>query len=185
MDLVYLRHGQTDWNVLGRIQGRTDIPLNSVGIEGAELAGRILAKYRFDAVYCSPLTRTRQTLEHACPGTSAIYDPRLLEWSFGPYEGKIVPNNIFGKYWKIGCERVEGMELIEDVINRASSFYSEIKEKHGNERVLVVSHGGFSAALYATVYGVNAEESLSKYCLPNSTPVLFREGQAPLILKEE
>ncbi len=185
MDLVFLRHGQTDWNLTGRLQGRTDVPLNSTGIEGAKLAGEILRKYRFDAVYCSPLSRTRQTLEYACPGASAIYDPRLLEWSFGPYEGKTFSKDWFADRWKLGCEREIGLELIEDVIDRAADFYNETKEKHANDRILVVSHGGFSGALYAVMYGVEKGESLSKYCLPNATPVLFREGQAPIILTEE
>ena len=184
MELIFLRHGQTDWNVEGRLQGRTDVPLNETGIAGAKAAGKILAKYSFDAVYCSPLIRTRQTLEYALPGTEPIWDDRLLEWSFGALEGNKMPWEFFIPRWSFGYPSEDGVELIEDVVERARSFYRDVKERHPDGRILVVSHGGFSGALYGAYYGIPEGENLSKYCLPNSVPVLFREGQAPVVLKE-
>ena len=185
MDLIYLRHGRTDWNDLHRLQGRSDVPLNESGIEGAKKAAKVLKNYRFDGVYCSPLLRTRQTLEYAYPGAEPIYDDRLMEWCFGVHEGKRMPGDFFEKYWRFGQERVEGGELIEDVVARVSEFYRDIKKRHPDGLVLVVSHGGVSGAMHGAVYGVSAGENLSEYCLPNTTPVLFREGQAPIYLEEE
>ncbi len=185
MDLIFLRHGKTDWNNDGRLQGRTDVPLNKEGIAGAKAAGEILKNEKFDAVYCSPLLRTRQTLQYAYPYTPPILDNRLLEWCFGSFEGKKMPRDFFVHWWTFGQTRVEGVELIEDVVARATDFYREVKEKYPNGRVLVVSHGGFSASLHGAIYGVKDGESLSQYLLPNSTPVLFREGQPPVMLGGE
>ena len=185
MDLIFLRHGQTQWNVERRLQGKTDIPLNEVGIEGAKRAGKVLSKYRFDAIYCSPLTRTRQTLEYAYPAGSPIFDDRLAEWSFGPLEGQPMPEDFFSHRWIFGQPVIEGVEQIEDVVARVLDFYNEIRDKHRNDTVLVVAHGGISGALHGAIYGVKPGESLSSYCLPNSVPVLFRDGQAPIILQEE
>lgn len=185
MDLIFLRHGQTQWNVERRLQGRTDIPLNEVGIEGAKKAGKILSKYHFDAVYTSPLTRALQTLQYAYPNGAPILDDRLAEWSFGPMEGQPMPEDFFSHRWIFGQPVIEGVEQIEDVVARVSDFYQEIRERHAKETVLLVAHGGISGALHGAIYGVQEGESLSPYCLPNSIPVLFREGQAPIILQEE
>ena len=61
MRLILVRHGQTEWNQLGRIQGRTDIPLNDTGIMQARAAGEWLSQRRIDAVYSSPMQRAFDT----------------------------------------------------------------------------------------------------------------------------
>ncbi len=185
MELVVLRHGQTDWNLQGRLQGRTDIPLNDSGIESAKKAREILRKCSFDAVYCSPLLRAKQTLEVAYPNVKAIYDDRLMEWSFGPWEGLKYDRETFINRWYLGQDPIDGMEQIEDVIVRAKEFYTDILRKHENDRILIVSHGGFSAALRVAVYGMDPHENLWKYCLPNATPVLFPSGKPPIVLGED
>ncbi len=185
MDLIYLRHGQTQWNLERKLQGRTDVPLNDTGIEGAKKAFKILKNYTFDAIYCSPLQRARQTLQYAYPDADPILDERLAEWSFGPLEGQPMPADFFACRWIYGQPPIEGMEQIEDLVARVSDFYKEAKGKHPDGTILVVSHGGISGALHGALYGVKDGESLSQYCLPNSVPVLFREGQAPVILQED
>lgn len=185
MELIYLRHGQTEWNVTGRLQGRADVPLNEIGIEGAKAAGKILRKYTFDAIFCSPLIRAVDTLRYALPGAEPILDDRLAEWSFGPLEGKVFPWDSFRERWYFGQPPMEGVEQIEDVVARVSSFYQEKKALYPHGRILVVAHGGVSGAMHGAIYGVKDGENLSKYCLPNTTPVLFAEGREPRILEEE
>ena len=87
--LYIIRHGKTDWNNERKLQGRTDIPLNE---EGIEMARRARDEYRnvpFDICYCSPLKRARQTADILLEGRDIpiITDDRLLEMSFGIYEG--------------------------------------------------------------------------------------------------
>ncbi|MDB5651422.1 MAG: histidine phosphatase family protein [Hyphomicrobiales bacterium] len=102
--LIFLRHGETDWNAEGRLQGGQDIPLNAKGLAQAEAAGRIVGKIvgrdkarleAFDYV-ASPLGRARRTMELA-RGALAL-DPfayrieeRLRELSFGRWEGMTWP----------------------------------------------------------------------------------------------
>jgi broad specificity phosphatase PhoE len=98
--IYYIRHGETDWNVEGRLQGRRDIPLNAVGRRQAAACGPILSELvtrdggdlaRYDYV-SSPLGRARETMElmRAAVGLDRPayrLEPRLTEISFGTWEG--------------------------------------------------------------------------------------------------
>ena len=88
MRLILVRHGQTEWNQLGRIQGRTDIPLNDTGIMQARAAGEWLSQRRIDAVYSSPMQRAFDTAtEIARPhGLPVISRDDIIETDFGPWE---------------------------------------------------------------------------------------------------
>ncbi len=102
--LIFLRHGETDWNAEGRLQGQRDIPLNAKGVAQSEAAGRtlrrilgrepdVLAAYDFVA---SPLSRTRRTMELA-RGAMGLdpfayrLEPALVEITFGRWEGLTWP----------------------------------------------------------------------------------------------
>lgn len=100
--LVYvIRHGQTDWNAIRRLQGQKDIPLNDFGREQAVGNGKVLAQIlgasaeEFDYV-ASPLGRTRETMElmRGAMGLDPLAyrtDDRLVEVSFGDWEGQTLP----------------------------------------------------------------------------------------------
>jgi len=93
--LVFVRHGETDWNVSGRLQGRTDVPLNARGLDQAEAVGRALRGFSglTDRVFLSsPLSRATETMRRMRealgldPEAFAV-DDRLSEMSFGRWEG--------------------------------------------------------------------------------------------------
>ena len=83
MKVTFVRHGQTDWNKVGKQQGRMDIPLNATGIEQAHQTAELLKSEPFDRVYSSPLTRARQTAEIICENRDIpiILEPRLIAQS--------------------------------------------------------------------------------------------------------
>ncbi len=88
---VYLvRHGETQWNKIGRMQGHTDIPLNESGIAQAQDVRAILKGIHFDAVYTSDLTRAIETARILINNTNVTIHTLsdLRERSFGTYEGK-------------------------------------------------------------------------------------------------
>jgi probable phosphoglycerate mutase len=101
-ELYFIRHGQTDWNAEGRYQGSKDIPLNAIGQAQADLNGKLLAQllardsrspFAFNW-YVSPLGRTRETMERVRaafsePLPEVTSDRRLIEVSFGIYEGRL------------------------------------------------------------------------------------------------
>lgn len=99
--LIFIRHGETDWNAAGRLQGRKDIPINARGRDQAQAVGRAVRKLLGDDAprvfgeidfQASPLLRTRQTMELArvamgLPAQPYRLDERLQELSFGAWEG--------------------------------------------------------------------------------------------------
>ena len=101
-EIYFVRHGQTNWNAEGRYQGAKDIPLNDVGRGQADLNGGLLRDLLLRAGrsasdfdwYVSPLSRTQETMARirsrfAPPLPDVAADDRLIEISFGIYEGRL------------------------------------------------------------------------------------------------
>lgn len=147
MRVLLIRHGQTDWNKTKILQGTKDIPLNEDGLAQAEIAYNALLNEDIDVVYCSPLTRTRQTAEVVLSGRNIpiIYDDRIVERRFGVAEGRSTSEIDFDSTWIPGQPPMyEGMETFEMLLERISGFFDDIYEKNKDKTVLVVTHGGVS-----------------------------------------
>lgn len=147
MRLYIARHGQTDWNVQHKAQGRTDIPLNETGCEQAQKLRNNIKDIRFDAVYASPLKRAAETAQIATDGRyEIIYDDRLKERSFGDFEGQEINGWVEATGVDIGDlklnSNVGSIEPVRDVLARTKDFLDDIKAKHGeDETILIVAHG--------------------------------------------
>lgn len=144
-DLVLVRHGETEWNRLGRVQGRTDIPLNDTGREQARAAGDRLRGGRFDAVVASPLSRAADTAriiadELGLGGVELVDD--LVERDYGGAEG-MTGEQIDARHGGV----LEARESREATVERVKPALLAIAERHPGQRVLVVSHGGVIGSL--------------------------------------
>ncbi len=134
-ELVLVRHGETDWNAAGRLQGHTDRPLSDYGREQARRLAEELAGEEFDAIYASDLTRARETAEIVGEALHlpVIVDPDLREKNWGNWEGLT------------STERLE-VELVgestEQHRRRILAALGRIAAQHPYGRVLVVTHGG-------------------------------------------
>lgn len=149
MKLYFARHGETDWNVINRTQGWTDIPLNSTGVAQAEALREKLAKldYAFDAVYTSPLKRAYQTAEIATAGQyPLLIDDRLKERNCGEFEGK--PRTlIFDCDIDFLSPEVNsgafGVEPINTMTARVRDFLRELQAKYPeNAKILIFTSNG-------------------------------------------
>jgi probable phosphoglycerate mutase len=87
-----IRHGETDWNAQGRVQGNSDIPLNALGESQAARLARRLNDAMFDSVHASDLQRAMRTAQVALPSAPVMADPRLRELAYGLFEGMVVAN---------------------------------------------------------------------------------------------
>ena len=134
-ELILVRHGETDWNAAGRLQGHTDRPLSDFGREQARRLAEELAGEEFDAIYASDLARARETAEivGARLDLPVLLDPDLREKDWGNWEGLT------------STERLD-VELVgestEEHQRRMLAALGRIAEKHPAGRVLVVTHGG-------------------------------------------
>ena len=152
MNLYLVRHGETEWNRLKKFQGQLNSDLTEIGIEQAKALGKYLEKenIEFDFVYSSPLERAYDTAKLIKSNVEIITDDRLMEMAFGKWEGMDVElikkesaenfHNFFNssdKYDHISNEA----ESFESLEARIRTFLDEIKEKHRDKNVLVVSHG--------------------------------------------
>lgn len=153
MKIYVARHGQTDWNVQHRAQGRSDIPLNEAGIKQAETLRDNIKDIRFDAVYASPLKRAAETAEIAVGDKyKVIYDDRLIERSFGDFEGKILES--WAQLVKgvniddITLDEISGnVETVKSMLARVRDFVDFLKQNYSdNAKILVVGHGAMSKA---------------------------------------
>ena len=112
MEIILVRHGETDWNISGRLMGQKDVPLNSRGRAQAETLKEKLADINFDCCYSSPLSRARETAEIICGHRcNIICDDDLKERSGENLEGTIINN------WK-DYETNKTTETNEEILNR-------------------------------------------------------------------
>ena len=89
MRLYLVRHGETEWNHLRKMQGQMDIPLNEYGIELAEKTAEGMKDIKFDRIFASPLVRAKKTAEYIAENSGILVetDDRLKEINFGEGEG--------------------------------------------------------------------------------------------------
>jgi probable phosphoglycerate mutase len=141
----FLRHGETDWNAQGLSQGRTDIPLNSVGLAQARRAARTLEGSGIAAVVASPLSRARVTAEIAAEalGLPVSFDDDLREVNFGEQEGR--PMGDWYDDWIAGTYTPERAEPFPVLLARAVLAVNRALERPAP--VLVVAHGALFRAL--------------------------------------
>ena len=144
--LYIVRHGQTDWNKLGKNQGQTDIPLNEVGRNQAMELKEILKDYKFDLVFSSPLKRAHETAT-IIAGDNVIIDDRLKERGNGLLEGMVI-NEIQEIIQKenIDFNNLDedrfGIESLRHMEERVNSFLDEICNKYKGKDILIVAHAG-------------------------------------------
>lgn len=173
IELWCVRHGQTDWNVEGRWQGQSDVPLNAVGLAQAETLAARLSGQRFAALYSSDLSRARQTAEHIAAQVNlpVRLDPRLREISHGEWEGLLV-SEINRRRAEQPAMRAPGGEAVQAVAERLTLALDDIAAAWPGERVLVVSHGFCLAVMICLVNGIPLKEA-GEHIPANATPVVL------------
>ena len=173
--LYYVRHGLTDWNIQGRLQGRQDTPLNATGKQQAERCGEILrdllardGRAATDCGYASsPLVRARATMDIlratlALAPTGYVLDNRLAEIAFGEWEG-LTYRDILARDRDIvearehdkWLFRPPGGETYAEVAARVGDWYAALTQD-----TVVCAHGGTARALIAQLGIAPPEEAV-------------------------
>ncbi|MBN9606265.1 MAG: histidine phosphatase family protein [Actinomycetales bacterium] len=140
MSVALIRHGQTDWNLQGLLQGSSDVPLNATGRQQARDAVGMLRSVPWDVVVSSPLARARETAaiiaEELDVPLGEAYDD-LVERDYGELEGTSSSAAI--RRWP--DRAYPGAESIDAVVARGLSALERIASEHADRAVLTVCHG--------------------------------------------
>jgi len=146
--LLLVRHGETDWNAEGRLQGHTDRPLSDFGRRQARQLAEALEGEELEAIYSSDLARARETAEIVGErlGLPVELDPDLREKDWGTWEGLT----------SVERDRVEFVgESTGAHRERILAALRQISERHpGEARILVVTHGGSMRRVQTAAMGM-------------------------------
>lgn len=170
MDILITRHGQTDWNVLKKVQGKADIDLNENGREQATIIAKKIDLEKIDLIISSPLKRALQTTEiiNKSKGIPVIIDERISERDFGEFEGKRTSDFNYEEFWSYKANKgYIKAENIRDFFDRVYDFLNEVKEKYKDKRILIVTHGGVSILMKCYFSGIPDMDSLLPLCIGN------------------
>lgn len=184
--LTLIRHGLTAWNLGGRFQGHTDVPLSDEGrAQARALAGYVAAVQGVDAVVSSPLLRAVETARIAFPDQTIATDARLRELHFGTFEGRTLPENEADPAWPAWIAdpygfATPGGESYRTLRERAVAWLGDARAAHAGAHVVAVTHSGTIQMLLADLLGVERPRWRKRVYLRHTSVshVLFRGHDA-------
>ena len=158
-----VRHGETEWNQQGRVQGHTDIPLTSRGEEQAHARAQSFSHLPFHRIVSSDLMRAKQTAQILCQGRPLNLETTevLREMSWGSWEGEKFDvmraqfGSAYNAYTGTASHTIPGVESHHQVATRVQPYLCKIAENHPGDSILVVTHGG---VLKSLIYHLRREE---------------------------
>ncbi len=186
--ICFIRHGETDWNTKGLMQGRDDVELNENGKNQAKNAALCLknalddSNFKFDKIFTSPLQRasyTADAIANAIGLKMPVRDERLIERDFGKLSG-----GHYDKYSKAVLEDTEeeSVEKVDSILERVNSL---IKEKVSlSENVLLVTHGAVSRIYARNAKRANGVSEIDIGMLGNCRMVIYSYDGESMLLQD-
>jgi probable phosphoglycerate mutase len=182
MEVVLVRHGETEWTRTRQHTGKTDLPLDDEGRRQAAFVGRELAGREFGRVLTSPLRRARETCELAGFGEHAQVRPDLAEWDYGDYEGRTTADvHVERPGWSLWHDGVPGGESPDDVGRRADRVLEEVRT--ADVDTLIFGHGHQLRVLAARWLGLAPADGRLLVLNTASISVLGYERETAALLR--
>ena len=197
-----IRHGQTEWNLLGKTQGHGNSDLTPKGIEQAELLADSMTKYPIDYIYSSDLGRAYQTAEIIGNKLSIEVEKTeaLREMNFGTWEGRIIKDIIeedpeLYKMWRNEphLAKIPQGETLSQIKERTDAFIKEINEKYDGKHIVLVTHSlcarimllSFLDSDVKNIYRINqANTALNIIELRDYGPVVMKMNDTTHIIND-
>ena len=185
LQLIVVRHGETDWTRDGRDAGAHDVGLNPLGLRQCEATADTLAATKPSAVYASPLERARTSAEIIAKPhrLSVTIEPGFREMSFGEWEGCLRADiaasfpDLYGVWWSTPqLARLPGGETLPEVAARVGTALDALRARHEGERVFLVTHGIVIRLLVLGALGLGPERLWSLEASPAGITELEFEG---------
>ncbi len=201
MKLYFVRHGETSWNKLHKVQGRADIPLNDYGKYLAKKTAEGLKNKKIDLAYTSPLVRAKETAKIVLGDRKIplIEEPLIQEMSFGISEGicfkgerKEPGGDEFNKFFidTVNYKIPEGGESVPELLNRVGRFLQKLyqNEELKDKSILISTHGAALKAMLNCIRGIDSVaqfwgDGVPKNCsvtevnVENGKPTIVSEGK--------
>lgn len=164
MKIFVLRHGETEENTTGVMQGNMDTVLNEAGKNQAIGVREKVKNANIDFIICSPKKRAHETALLAAPGVPIFFDERLLSRNHGEFEGKRRDEINLEEYWNIKKNnQYEKAESVSTLFNRISSLLNDISIKYPDKKVMLVTHSGICRVLHYYFNGFPEDGDLMEY----------------------
>lgn len=190
LELLLIRHGQTDWNVSRMMMGRKPIPLNDVGMEQAKRLADFLKGSDLKAIITSPVKRAYQTAEAIAnhyENITPLEHEALTEIDYGDWVGKsfdevIESDREIWDAYHISPDTVKlpGGESMVDVKKRVADLLGDVRSKYKNGRVALVSHADVLKVAILELMDMDLSK-LMKFSVDNCAVILirFQDGFGP------
>ena len=200
--IYIVRHGQTEWNLLGKTQGHGNSDLTPKGIEQAELLADSMTKYPIDYIYSSDLGRAYQTAEIIGNKLNIEVEKTeaLREMNFGTWEGRIIKDIIeedpeLYKMWRNEphLAKIPQGETLSQIKERTDAFIKEINEKYAGKHIVLVTHSlcarimllSFLDSDVKNIYRINqANTALNIIELRDYGPVVMKMNDTTHIIND-
>ena len=200
--IYIVRHGQTEWNLLGKTQGHGNSDLTQKGIEQAELLADSMTKYPIDYIYSSDLGRAYQTAEIIGNKLNIEVEKTeaLREMNFGTWEGRIIKDIIeedpeLYKMWRNEphLAKIPQGETLSQIKERTDAFIKEINEKYDGKHIVLVTHSlcarimllSFLDSDVKNIYRINqANTALNIIELRDYGPVVMKMNDTTHIIND-
>ncbi|MCJ7842419.1 histidine phosphatase family protein [Lederbergia sp. NSJ-179] len=143
--ICLVRHGETDWNAAGKLQGRTDIPLNATGKQQARECGQYFARSHWDRIVTSPMKRAKQTAEiiNMSLQLPIIEMAEFVERSFGDAEGMTKEERLAS----FPDGDIPNQEDRTSFNRRVIEGIQRVHEEYPNQKIILVAHGAVINAI--------------------------------------
>lgn len=170
--LYFVRHGQTEWNALGKVCGVKDIALTELGHKQAVQTGEKIKKsgIRADYILYSPLMRARDTALHISEitGIPAVEEPRLKEQNYGKFESTPRHGEEFELAKKQFVNRYNGGESMLQLAQRIYNLLDDLKEMSSEKTYILVAHNGIVRIVHSYFNDMTNDE-FGKFGVDNCT----------------
>lgn len=169
MILYIVRHGETEKNKYGLVQGQTEADLSEKGVEDAKKLRKLVANLNIDVVISSPLKRAKDTARLITDDKYTInIDDRIIERNWGLCEGASIDDVDTVKCWNVHINTSNNqIECVQDFLKRVSEFIEDIRVRYASKKVLVVTHSAVMRAIHYAINGIPEDGDLSKIDIPN------------------
>lgn len=169
MKLYIVRHGATEKNKYGLVQGQTEADLSEKGISDAKELQELISSLDIDVVISSPLKRAKDTAKIITDNKYPInIDDRIIERNWGLCEGVSIDNVDTVKCWNVFINTDDNfIEPVQDFMKRINEFIEDIRFRYEDKKVLVVTHSAVMRAMHYCLNGIPEDGDLSKIEIPN------------------